>query len=215
MLKQAPTRREPVSSSLNSEGEALKTGAIGTRIIVVGSSNAGKSTVAARLCTALSIPWTDLDALHWEPGWTEADPDVFRHRVRAATSSDSWILAGNYIPKQQDISWPCADTIVWLDIPMRTALRRCARRSRRRWRDQEALYGGDNREVFWEHLTLWDTDKSLFAHIIKTHRQRRRDFAAMMTESQWTHLTFVHLRSVEEIERWLHHVASGEYSLSS
>jgi hypothetical protein len=84
-------------------------------------------------------------------------------------------MAGNYLAKQQEVSWPRADTIVWLDLSLATLLRRCVRRSWRRWRSQERLYGGDNRERFVEHLMLWDTDRSLIAHITRTHRRRRRD----------------------------------------
>lgn len=175
----------------------------GKRIIVVGSSNSGKTTLATRLAERLGVPCIDLDALHWEPGWVEAEPDVFGDRVRAATEPDRWVLAGNYIAKQQNISWPRADTIVWIDLDLPTLLTRCVRRTWQRWRTQEMLYGGANRENVWEHVMLWDTDKSLFAHILRTHRRQRRNFEAMSRDRRWVHLTFIRLRSVEESDRWI------------
>lgn len=181
---------------------------VGKRIIVIGSSNAGKSTLASRLATMMVVPFIELDALHWEPGWVEADDDVFRDRIRIrlATEPDSWVVEGNYIQQQQHVSWPLADTIVWLDLSLPIVLCRCVRRSWQRWRTQEVLYGGSNRENFWEHLMLWDTDKSLIAFIAKTHRHRRRDFAAISIDPRWSHLTFIRLRSVAEIDRWLNRV---------
>ena len=175
---------------------------VGKRIIVIGSSNAGKSTLAEQLAARLDVPFIELDALYWEPGWTEAELDVFQDRIQTATEPDSWVMDGNYLSKQQEVSWPRADTVVFLDLPLPTLLQRCVRRCWQRWRSQEALYGGENRENLWEHLMVWDTDKSLLAHITTTHRRRRRDYAAMSRDPRWTHLTFIRLRSVAEIDAW-------------
>ena len=176
---------------------------VGKRIIVIGSSNAGKSTLAERLAARLDVPFIELDALHWEPGWVEAKLDVFRDRIRAAIEPDAWVMAGNYLRKQQEVSWPCADTIVFLDLPLPTLLRRCTRRCWQRWRSQEALYGGENRENLSDSLMIWNTDKSLIAHITTTHRRRRSDYDAMSRDRRWAHLLFIRLRSVEEINDWL------------
>lgn len=175
---------------------------IGKRIIVVGSSNAGKSTLAEELAGRLGVPFIELDALHWESGWVAAERETFRERVRQAIEPDSWVMAGNYTSLQQDISWPAADTIVWLDLNMPTVLRRCVVRCWQRSRSADLLWG-TNRETFWEHLMLWNPDKSLITYTIKTHRSRRKTFEDNMHDPHWEHLTFIRLRSVEEIDRWL------------
>jgi len=176
---------------------------IGKRIIVVGNSNAGKSTLAQQLAERLGVPFIELDALYHGPNWTPAEPEVMRAAVRRAIEPESWVMAGNYLDAQQEVSWPVADTIVWLDLSLPKVLRRAVVRSWRRWRTQEDLWGTGNRENFWEHLMLWSTDKSLFAHMIKTHRDRQRYFAAFMRDPRWAHLTFIHLRSQQEVERLL------------
>lgn len=176
---------------------------IGTRIIVVGGSNAGKSTVAAQLAERLGVPFIELDALFWESGWVEAEREVFRERVRRAIEPRSWVMAGNYHRQQQDVSWPVADTIVWLDLNLRTVLGRCVRRTWKHWRTGEALYGGENRERFREHLMVWNPEKSLVAHILKTHRERRRRLESASSDPRWGHLRFVRLRSPGEVEGWL------------
>jgi hypothetical protein len=40
--------------------------------------------------------------------------------VAAATASGPWIADGNYSHRIRQITWPAADTIVWLDLPRRT-----------------------------------------------------------------------------------------------
>ncbi|HEY7847048.1 MAG TPA: hypothetical protein VIC83_02515, partial [Candidatus Limnocylindria bacterium] len=66
------------------------------RINVVGTSASGKTTFARALAARLAVPWVELDALHWEAGWTEADDAVMRERVRRAIAGDGWVVDGNY-----------------------------------------------------------------------------------------------------------------------
>lgn len=178
-------------------------GSIGRRIIVVGSSGSGKSTLGERLATHLDVPFIELDALYWQPGWVEADREVFRERVRQATEPDGWVMAGNYTRQQLDVSWPRADTVVWLDLPLPTVLRRCSRRIWRRWRDREQLWGTTNQENIWEHLMLWNPKKSLITYTITTHRRRQRTFEACALDPNYGHLSVIRLRSVAEVDRWL------------
>lgn len=56
----------------------------GRRIVVVGTSGSGKTTMARRLAERLGYPHVELDALYWEPHWTPAPVEVFRERVRQA-----------------------------------------------------------------------------------------------------------------------------------
>lgn len=174
----------------------------GERIIVIGSSGAGKSTLAERLAARIDAPFVELDALFWEPGWKAAKDEVFRERVRQVTAGERWVLAGNYASRQLDVSWPRADTIIWLDMPLATVLPRVIRRCWQRHRSQEGLWGTDNRENFWEHLKLWNTDESIISYTIKTHRSRRRLFERHTRDPRYAHLTVIRLRSPKEVAHW-------------
>ena len=42
------------------------------RIAVVGTTSSGKSTLAEKLAQKIGADFIELDALHWEPNWVEA-----------------------------------------------------------------------------------------------------------------------------------------------
>ncbi len=84
------------------------------KIVVIGSTGSGKTTLALRISEQLQIPHIELDALYWGPNWTETPQDIFREKVAVALAGDEWVVDGNYT-KTYDIVWGRADTIIWLD----------------------------------------------------------------------------------------------------
>lgn len=180
--------------------------AIGRRVIVIGNTSSGKSTLAAELARRLAVPFVELDALHWEPNWVEADDQVFRERVRAATSDDGWVIAGNYQSKTQDLTWPRAETVVYLDYPLPVVLWRVLTRSWRRWRSRELLWG-TNTESLWTHLTSWQD--SLLVWAVRTHGKHRARWPELLTDPQWSHVRFVRLCAQRETDRWLGGTPAG------
>jgi adenylate kinase family enzyme len=168
------------------------------RINVVGTSASGKTTFARALAARLAVPWVELDALHWEAGWTEADDAVMRERVRRAIAGDGWVVDGNY-SAMREIVWARAQAVVWLDFPLRTVLRRYGSRTWRRLRSDEELWPGTgNRERLSMHLVSRD---SLLWWILSTYRRRRREYPALLAANP--HLAAVRLRSAGEADAWL------------
>jgi adenylate kinase family enzyme len=169
---------------------------LGRRIAIVGTSGSGKTTVARRLAAALDLPHVELDALFWRPDWRQAHLDEFRSSVSAATGGDAWICDGNY-SRARDIILPRAETVVWLDLPLRTCLWRVVRRTVRRTSRREVLWG-TNRER-WSRLVGGD---SLIWWVLRTHRRRRREWEVLLAAPETRHLRVARLRSSEEIEAW-------------
>ena len=169
------------------------------RVNVVGTSSTGKTTLALALAERLGIPYIELDALHWEPNWTEAPNEVMRERVRSAISGKAWVVDGNY-SAVRDLVWARADTVVWLDLPLPTILARYATRTVRRVRARQELWSG-NRERLG-HLLGRD---SLLWWILTTYRRRRRDYPVLLAAHP--QITAIRLRSPREATAWLASVA--------
>ena len=169
------------------------------KINVKGASGSGKTTLARELATRLQLPYVELDALHHGPNWSEPSAEEFRARVRdaIAKAGERWVLDGNYESKLGDLVYREADTIVWLDPPLRAKLRRLWRRTRDRISRRVELWSG-NRES-WRGA-FWGCE-SLFAWTVRSHFRHRREFPRWF--ARHPHLTVVRLRSNDEAERWL------------
>jgi adenylate kinase family enzyme len=168
------------------------------RVSVVGSSGSGKTTFAARLAARLAVEHIELDAINWGPDWSPSDPDAFRRAVRAATSGEAWVCDGNY-SAVRPIVLERADTVVWLDLPLRTCLARVIGRTSRRIRRGDELWAG-NRET-WRQLFVGDN--ALFWWLLTTHRRRRRDYEERFSAPESSHLRVLRFRSSAEAEAWL------------
>ena len=108
------------------------------------------------------------------------------------------MVAGSY-HRTLPITWPRADTIVWLNLPLPLVIRRILVRSWRRSRSEELLWG-TNVERFWTHSKLWDRHQSLVTWALTTHWRHRRQYARAMRDPEWAHIRFVRLRSVRGID---------------
>ena len=175
---------------------------IGRRIHVVGNSCSGKSVLGKQLATALQVPFVELDALNWRPGWVglnETNPEEFERLIARATDGDGWVVAGSYMSFSQRVFWPRLETVVWLDLPMYQLIWRVLWRSWGRWRSKELLWG-TNYERFWPQLMVWNKEDSLVWWIVTQHGRKRRDMRAYMSKPRWQHIQFLRLESSAEVE---------------
>ena len=175
---------------------------IGHRVHVLGNSASGKSTLAKRLALALDADFVDLDALNWLPDWVglnETNPDELERRFEHATCGDTWVVAGSYTRFSERTFWPRLDTAIFLDLPMPLLVWRVLRRSWRRARTRELLWG-TNVERFWPQLAFWNKRDSRVYWIVTNQRRRRKAMLATMADPRWPHIRFIWLTSVREVE---------------
>jgi adenylate kinase family enzyme len=167
------------------------------RIVVKGTSGAGKSTFGAALAGRLGLPFIELDALHHGPNWSAPTAEEFQARVRVAIAAapNGWVIDGNYDSKLGETVVAEADTIVWLDLPLWLKLWRIGRRSLHRIHHDVELWNG-NRES-WRGV-LFERD-ALVPWTFRAHIRHRRDWPARFGDDpRW-----VRLRSEAAARRWL------------
>jgi adenylate kinase family enzyme len=160
------------------------------RILLIGCSGGGKSTLARALGATLGIPVIHLDVLFWKPGWVESSYEEFRPRVEAA--AERWIIDGNF-SRTFDIRMPRADTIVWIDQPRWLCLWRAFRRSLTQFGRVRADLAPGCPEQF---------DPKFYAYIWNFKRQNNAEIEkAAATVGRQAHM--IRLRSDAEIAAFI------------
>jgi len=166
------------------------------RVAIIGSTGSGKSTLANALAGKLGLLHTELDSLHWMPGWLERDDETFRRLVDDATAEPGWVIDGGY-SIVRDLVWGRADTIIWLDYSFpRTAWQLTRRTILRNTRGDPCCNG--NREslrrslgrdsiLLWLLQTYW-TNRQRFPDALRQYGRERK---------------VIHLKTPAETRRWL------------
>lgn len=126
------------------------------RVLVIGSSGAGKSVFAARLSERTGLPLIHLDALYWSPGWIKTPKDEWTHTVDALLARDAWIMDGNYAGTL-DRRLAACDTAVFLDLPRAVCLwRALKRRIVHHGRSRPDMRQGNVERLSWEFIRwIW------------------------------------------------------------
>jgi hypothetical protein len=174
------------------------------RVLVIGASASGKSTLAQRLSDTFSLTLIDLDEVFWRPNWQKPTDEQFRQEVDLlVTSNARWVVAGNY-KAVRDLVWPRAQLIVWLDLPFWTTLWRLTVRTLRRWWYREELFGKGLRESLWSHCKFWSEDSLYYWHFVH-FISRRRAFEELFRSPAFVAHTILRFRSQMELDEWLRH----------
>ncbi|MGC4045594.1 MAG: hypothetical protein QM758_17525 [Armatimonas sp.] len=86
------------------------------RILIVGISGTGKSTLGRKLAGRLDLPLHHMDSLIWKPNWQEASEAEIGEALTAIAKTDSWIVEG-WIDTYSKPLLERATQILYLDFP--------------------------------------------------------------------------------------------------
>jgi energy-coupling factor transporter ATP-binding protein EcfA2 len=170
------------------------------RILVLGRTGSGKTTLARELAAALHVPHVELDSLYFGPDLSTAPLALLRERTTAAVAAERWVIDGNK-RVVRDLVWPRADTVVWLDYPVAVSLWRLAKRARRRTSTLTAQAAVDGSGSGLARQLLAAARGVLKA--LRSHAGQRREYPRMFAQPANRHLAVVRLRSPRATQRWL------------
>ena len=172
------------------------------RVVVFGTTGSGKSWLAERLAARTGLRVVELDGLYWGREWQPAPLELFRHRVACeigdGDEGQGWIVVGIY-GQVRDLTWGAADTLVWLDLPRPLVMGRLLRRTVRRIRTREELWGTGNRETFRQAFL---SKQSILLWAWGTHRPNRDRFERACADLP-PEKKVIRLRSPRDVERFL------------
>jgi hypothetical protein len=139
---------------------------------VIGNGAGGKTTLAR----ALGLPHHEVDAVVFRSDWSRAPRREVEATLDGWLDEDDWVIDGlgplDCVRRRLDR----ADTIVWIDLPLRTHLRRAIRR---RVGPPRRVTVTSILRMHLRYLPTWDEE-------LVTHRHK-----------------LVRLRTPDEVRAWL------------
>ena len=162
--------------------------------IIASASGNGKTTLGRALAARLGVRFVELDALVHGPNWVETPDEELRAILAPIMAEEGWVIDGSYGRKLGTTVLDAADTVVWLDLPIRVWLPRLVRRTARRVTGREELWNGNRENVI---TAVWGR-QSLFGYALTQHFRKRRDYPAELAR-----YPVVRLRTPREVDRWM------------
>jgi adenylate kinase family enzyme len=164
--------------------------------MVVGvSAGVGKTTFSRQLGELLGKRVYHLDAYYWKPNWVEATLEEFAEAQRKIVMDPEWIIEGNY-SNTWEIRTDRADTIIYLELPLRTCLYRVLKRFFTNiGQKRDDLGGGCTEKIDWTFIKF----------IISTYHERKNKMEMRFKEFLTTDPTrkIIQLKSKKEISHFL------------
>jgi adenylate kinase family enzyme len=165
------------------------------RVLVAGTSGAGKTTLASRVAALLDIPHIEIDALFHGPGWTPRDS--FESDVHKFSAGPCWVTEWQYSQVRAVLAQR-ADLVVWLDLPLALVMRQVIQRTVRRRLARQVLWNGNREPALWtilrdrEHIVRWAWS---------THHKTATRVSTLLLDHP--DLVVVRLTSRSDVECWL------------
>ncbi|TKW61902.1 MAG: hypothetical protein DI628_04585 [Blastochloris viridis] len=166
------------------------------RVLIVGTSGVGKTTLSMQLAKVTGLPVTHLDMLAWTAGWKRRPIGDFERDLDKVLAGERWLVDGNYIASLPQRAEK-ADTIILIDLP----LWQCLVRVFRRWWKNRGQQRHDLPEGCLEPLP-WTFLKWVLSAPPR-HQQLWKDIAAAHPEITFRHFTSA--RQVDDYVKGLRH----------
>jgi adenylate kinase family enzyme len=167
------------------------------KIVVLGTSGAGKTTLAKFLAKKFSIHHIELDQLFWNPNWVESPEDVFVEKIKNEINShENWIICGNYHAAKQ-ITLYHATHIIWLNYPFYKIFYRSLKRNIQRIITKTEPFPGCQESFVNSYLS----SKSILWWVIISHRSRVIKLTKLLTKENFPNTIIFNITKQNELDK--------------
>jgi len=177
------------------------------KIVIIGTSCSGKTTLAKTISSKLNIRHIELDRLHWKPNWIKREAEDFKSLVNREIKEKSWVAEGNYSAVREAL-WSSSTTIIWLNYSFATVLYRAISRSFKRAVTKEVLFS-ENTESF-KHSFL--SKESIILWVVKTHSKNKERYLKLLYNKPYSEKQVIQLTSQAETNQLINELAIGRKS---
>ncbi len=132
------------------------------RVLVIGCSGTGKSTLAQAIASLRGLAYVSMDRdIFWLPGWTLRPRPESIALIEKAVEGSHWIMDGNS-PGTLPLRLPRTDIVIWRRPPRHIALRGVISRwFRYRGRSRPEMAPGCPERLDWKFLRyIWTFERN-------------------------------------------------------
>ena len=151
----------PLQSSFNDIARAAALIRAADRIMVIGCSGGGKSTLSPKIAEKFDLRYISMDRdVLWLPGWVLRSREAQRPLIEELVAGARWILDGNN-SSSFDIRLPRTDLVLWVRMPRWLCLWGALSRAIRHYGQTRAdMAPGCPERLDWGFLRyIWDFER--------------------------------------------------------
>jgi adenylate kinase family enzyme len=138
------------------------------RILVMGCSGGGKSTLSQEICAHLVLPYVSMDReFFWLPGWVKREKSDERARIAGKVAEPRWLIDGT-APSSFDLRLPRTELVLWVRVPCWLCMWGTAYRAVR-WlgRSRPDMAPGCPERIDWEFLRyIWTWERKFAPKVL-------------------------------------------------
>ena len=165
------------------------------RLLLIGVTGSGKTTLARGLEARCGIPAVDVDAMAWRPGWVKTPDEELAAAAARVAAGEAWVMDSAWTAIRP-VVLPRAELVVALDLPRWLSLARLLRRTATRALTREPVCGDNVESV----RNVFSRD-SIIAWHFRSFAAKRAQMLAWEADPDVPPV--LRLRTAAEVDQWL------------
>ncbi len=162
------------------------------RILILGPSGTGKTTLSIKLSKLLNIPSLHLDGISFNEGWVLRKQEEIREDLlNFLNDNEKWVIDGNW-RKSLDLRLEYADTLIYLDYGLEVSINGVKERNKK--------YNGKSRPDVPQCIEIVDPE---FLNYVHNFEQERGIFLKQKIKNLNKNIKVLVFKSREETEEFI------------
>lgn len=164
------------------------------RILIIGNAGGGKSVLARKLAAKRGLPYREIDAITWKPGWEAYSQAEYEAAHAKLIAEENWVIDGLGWTESLPARFDRATEIILIDMPI--------------WMH---FWLAAERQIQWalgklEHpvggIAKMPTTRGMFEALWETDRDMAPVFRRLSDEAERAGKQVTRIASVEELDAY-------------
>jgi adenylate kinase family enzyme len=164
------------------------------RILIIGNAGGGKSVLARKVAAKRGLPYREIDAITWKPGWEAFNQAEYEAAHAQLIAEESWVIDGLGWRESLPQRFARATEIILIDMPI--------------WMH---FWLAAERQIAWSQGRLENpvggiaempSTRGMFEALWETDQEMAPVFRRLTDEAERAGKPVTRIRSVEELDAY-------------